>query len=161
MDDIPFMTYGAFLAANFVTAISGGLFPPGEWYQQLKKPSWNPPNWLFPVVWLVLYIMIAVAGARVWVAAGVDALFEIMIYALQLILNFLWSAIFFGMRRMDLAFVEVSLLWGSIVWLIVLFHAIDALAAYLLIPYLIWVSIAALLNWSVWRLNVGERQNAA
>ena len=148
-----------FLALNFAAASSGALFQPGPWYDTLRKPSWNPPKWAFPVVWSVLYLMIAVAGWLVWLEAGFfGAWLALAVYLIQLILNALWSAIFFGLRRMDLASLEVLALWLSIAVTIALFWPISSTAAVLMVPYLVWVTIAAALNWTVWRMNVGTPQ---
>lgn len=152
---------GVFVLANFAAACSGGIFRPGAWYRALAKPSWQPPDWLFAPVWSVLYIMIAVAGWRVWESAHAGGLAVPMaIYGVQLVLNAGWSALFFGMKRMDLAFAEVIALWLSIVATMAAFWPIDPLSGWLLVPYLLWVSFAAFLNWTVWRLNPdasGER----
>lgn len=135
----------------FLTAMSGALFKPGPWYDTLKKPSWTPPNWAFPTVWTVLYIMIAYAGWVVWSEAGWSL--ALGLWGVQLILNACWSWLFFGLRRMDLALVDVVLLWISIVLFIGVAWPISMLAAGLFVPYLLWVSAAGLLNLSVMRLN--------
>lgn len=143
-----------FMLACGAAAASGIFFRPGAWYQNLAKPAWRPPDWLFGPAWLVLYISIAVAGWLIWRHWGADGVeLALAVYAVQLVLNALWSAIFFAMRRPDLAFVEVVCLWISIIATIVVFHPVDAGAAYLLIPYACWVSFAAALNFSIWRLN--------
>lgn len=150
----------AFCAANFVAAMSGGIFRPGAWYKSLNKPSWQPPDWLFAPVWFVLYGMIAAAGWMVWETAGWNgAMLAMTLYAVQLVLNALWSAIFFGMRRMDLALIEVAALWLSIAATIAAFWPIDTTAAYLMMPYLAWVSFAAFLNFTMVRLNPLNGQN--
>jgi translocator protein len=143
-----------FIGACFVTASSGAVFKPGAWYDGLKKPWWRPPNWAFPLVWGVLYILIAVAGWLVWREAGIaGAALPLGIYALQLLLNAAWSGFFFGMRRMDLALADVALLWLSIAAMILLFYPLKPLAALLLLPYLLWVSIASFLNYTMLRMN--------
>lgn len=143
-----------FVAACLLAASSGSIFRPGAWYEQLEKPSWRPPNWLFAPVWMVLYAMIAISGWLVWREAGfAGATLPLAIYGVQLLLNAAWSAVFFGLRRPDLAFFEIVLLWLSIVLVIVTFWPIHALAAWLLVPYLAWASFAGALNWSIWRLN--------
>ena len=143
-----------FFAACFVTASSGAVFKPGLWYDRLAKPWWRPPNWLFPPAWAVLYATIAVAGWMVWREAGFGgATVAFTIYGLQLVLNFCWSVLFFGLRRPDLAFGEVLLLWASILAMILAFHAVVPAAAWILVPYLCWVSFAAVLNFAMWRLN--------
>ncbi|MDZ7824092.1 MAG: TspO/MBR family protein [Ahrensia sp.] len=135
----------------FAAASSGALFKPGEWYFNLKKPRWNPPNWAFPVVWSLLYMCIGYAGWLVWNAAGFGL--AMVVWGSQLVLNAGWSWLFFGRRRMDQAFVEVCFLWVSIALFIVLAWPISKLAAYLFMPYLLWVTIAATLNRTVWRMN--------
>jgi tryptophan-rich sensory protein len=145
-----------FVLACLVVASSGAVFRPGAWYETLRKPWWRPPNWLFAPAWTVLYIMIAVSGWLVWRKAGLaGAALPLGLYAVQLLLNAAWSGFFFGLRRMDLALVDVGLLWLSILGLIALFSPIDSLAAWLLVPYLAWVSFAAFLNWTMLRLNPG------
>ncbi|MBY0611296.1 MAG: tryptophan-rich sensory protein [Beijerinckiaceae bacterium] len=150
-----------FIAANFIVALSGAIFRPGAWYEGLAKPSWKPPNWLFGPAWTVLYITIAIAGWMVWRKAGfTGAGPALAIYGVQLLLNAAWSGLFFGLRRMDLAFYEVLLLWLSIAATIVAFRAIDSDAALLLVPYLGWVTFASILNFTIWRMNAspaGER----
>jgi translocator protein len=124
------------------------------WYAALTKPSWNPPNWVFGPVWTLLYGMMAVAGWLVWKHVGWEGgRIAILLFATQLLLNLLWSYIFFGAHQMGLAFVEIILLWLAIVATIVRFSAVSKVAAGLLVPYLIWVSFAAALNFTIWRLN--------
>lgn len=146
-----------FALGSLLAASSGAVFRPGAWYERLRKPSWRPPNALFGPVWLVLYVMIAVAGWRVWRAAGLEGAggAALAVFALQLALNFLWSALFFGARRIGLALVELGLLWISILACVLLFRPIDGLAAALMLPYLLWVSFAFALNFAIWRLNRG------
>ena len=116
-----------FLAACFLVACSGAVFRPDDWYERLAKPSWNPPNWVFAPAWTVLYILIAIAGWLVWREAGFGL--PLLVYAVQLLLNAGWSAVFFGMKRPDLAFAELVLLWLSILATILLFAPIHATAA--------------------------------
>ena len=150
-------SFAVFAAACLATAPSGAFFRPGAWYESLAKPSWRPPNRLFPPVWTILYAMIAVSGWLVWrERAGHDIAVPMLVYAVQLVLNFLWSALFFGMRRMDYALADIALLWLSILVLIALFRPVSPLAALLLIPYLAWVSFAACLNLTMLRLNPVE-----
>lgn len=149
------LTLGVFLVLVFAVAMSGAIFKPGPWYQRLEKPSWTPPNWAFPVVWSALYVMIAVAGWRVYETAGLVAL-PFAVYGLQLVLNAAWSWLFFGIRRPDLAFVDVVAMALAIAANIALFAPIDAIAGWLLVPYLVWAVIAACLNRSVWRRNPQE-----
>lgn len=147
------MVWLVFFGLVFAAALSGAVFKPGPWYDGLAKPSWNPPDWAFPVVWSILYIMIAVAGVLVWRAEGWGT--AMAFWAAQLVLNALWSALFFGARRMDWAFYEVLLLWLSIIGFIVTAWPVSATAALLFVPYLAWVTTAAALNRTVWRMNPG------
>ncbi|WP_245198281.1 TspO/MBR family protein [Jiella mangrovi] len=149
-----------FVAIVLAVAMSGALFKPGPWYETLEKPSWNPPNWAFPVVWSALYVMIAVAGWRVYEAAGLVTL-PFLAYGVQLILNAAWSALFFGMRRPGLAFADVLALWIAVAVNALLFYPIDAVTGLLLVPYLLWVTAASCLNFSVWRRNPGAFRAAA
>ena len=144
-----------FLVIAFAVASSGAIFKPGAWYRALDKPSWTPPNWAFPVVWSVLFVLIAVSGWLVWREVGV-ATSAFVLYAVQYGLNGLWSYLFFGRRRPDLAFFDIVALWLSIVATIFAFAPISATAAWLLVPYAAWVTIAGCLNFSVWRRNPGQ-----
>lgn len=144
-----------FFAACVLAACTGAFFRPGEWYEQLRKPAWRPPNWLFAPVWSVLYLMIAVSGWLVWRRAGfAGAALPLSIYALQLALNAAWTPLFFGFHRPHLGFVDIVLIWLSTLATIVLFYPIHIGAALLLLPYLAWITFAAALNFAVWRLNV-------
>jgi tryptophan-rich sensory protein len=143
-----------FFVVTFAAATSGGYFRPGDWYRDLKKPSWNPPDFLFPIAWTLLYAMMAVAAWLVW--ERVDwpaAALPIGLWIVQLVFNALWSALFFGMKRMDYALVDVVLLWLSIAATIALFWPVSTLAGWLMVPYLAWVSFAAFLNLTILRLN--------
>ena len=143
-----------FFLLMVVNGTSGALFRPGEWYENLRKPGWTPPNWLFGPVWTTLYVMIAIAGWLVW-RSGAPGI-AIWLWGLQLVVNFGWSGLFFGMRRMDLAFYAVVLMWLLIAGFIVMAAPLSPVAALLFVPYLIWVTIAGALNWTVWRMNPGQ-----
>jgi translocator protein len=155
--DIPsILVLVGFVGACSLAARMGAAFRPGDWYERLAKPSWRPPNWLFPPAWAVLYLTIAVSGWLVWRKVGfAGAVLPLAIYLVQLVLNAAWSPIFFGLRRPDLAFIEINMLWLSIVVTIAAFYPVNAAAAWLLLPYLAWVTFAAALNFAVWRLNRG------
>lgn len=141
----------AFVAVTFLATLSGSKFMPGPWYRSLQKPSWTPPDWSFPVVWTVLYIMIAIAGWRVWAAAGWHA--ALWAWFAQLVLNAAWSWIMFGQKRIGLALVDAMGMWVTIALFIILAWPVDQVAAWLFVPYLVWVTIATVLNWTILRLN--------
>lgn len=125
----------------------------GPWYRNLNKPSWNPPDWVFPVVWTSLYVLIIIAVGRVWNAADDAKGLLLAVIALNLVLNIIWSVLFFKMRKPRWALVEVLALWVSIVLMMLVFSGIDALSVWLLVPYLAWVSVASYLNYTIIRLN--------
>jgi benzodiazapine receptor len=122
-----------------------------EWYASLERPAWGPPSWVFGPVWTVLYPLIAVAGWLVWREGRSRT--ATLLYLLQLALNAAWPWIFFGMRRPDLAFLDIVALVAAIASTIVVFTRKSQTAARLLVPYLAWVLFAAALNLAVWRLN--------
>ncbi len=124
------------------------------WYRRLRKPSFNPPNWIFAPVWTTLYVLMAFAAWRVTMSpATPDRGWALDLFGLQLALNLAWSWIFFGRRALGAALAEVLLLWAAIAATIAVFARVDALAAWLLVPYIAWVSFASLLNAAIWRLN--------
>jgi translocator protein len=128
------------------------------WYRGLRKPSFNPPNWIFAPVWTTLYILMAVAAWRVTIAPDSPAHFwGLALFALQLLLNFAWSFIFFRLHTLGAALVELLILWVSIAATLAAFAFADKLAAWLFVPYLAWVSFAALLNATLWRLNSSQK----
>jgi tryptophan-rich sensory protein len=145
-----------FIGLNFLAASSGGLFKPGAWYAGLNKPAWTPPNWAFPVVWSLLFALNAWAGWMIWEAVGMSRPDVLALYIASLALNAAWSWLFFGRKRMDLALMDVGLLWLSLVAVIAIFWSIRPAAALLVVPYLIWVTIAATLNREMIRLNPAE-----
>ena len=126
------------------------------WYLTLNRPSWTPPNWLFAPVWTTLYIMMAVAAWRIWRSGGGfsgNARSALVMFFVQLALNFTWSFAFFGARSPILGLAVIILLWLAIAATISAFRPIDRLAAWLLAPYLVWVSYATALNFAIWTLN--------
>jgi tryptophan-rich sensory protein len=126
----------------------------GTWYRTLEKPAFNPPDWLFAPVWTLLYLMIALAGWRVWRRAGLAGNRAGMAaYAAQLALNLAWSFLFFGGRLIGVALAEILLLFVVICVNAVLFWRADRLAGWLLAPYAAWVAFASVLNFALWRLN--------
>ena len=137
---------------------SGSYFTvtgPGSWYATVEKPEWNPPSWVFGPVWTTLYIMMGIAVFLVWKQnhKGVRKQPAMIFFSVQLLLNFFWSFIFFGQHRIGLALVDILLLWFSILITIFLFARIIRIAAWLLVPYICWVSFAGLLNYAIWKLN--------
>lgn len=141
---------------TFAAAWIGSRFMPGEWYASLAKPAWTPPNAVFAPVWTVLYVLMAVAAWLVWRRAGFSrAGTALVLFVVQLCLNALWSYSFFGLERVDIAFVDIVALWVLILVVIVLFWRVDRRAGALMVPYLLWVGFASYLNLELWRLNGG------
>ena len=147
------MCLGTQLTSSFLTlpAIRSG------WYAGLEKPFFNPPDWLFGPVWTVLYFTMAVAAWMVWKPEPEDPLVKpaLLIFFTQLIFNVFWSAFFFGMRRPGLALMEIVVLWLLILVTALVFVRISRWAALLLVPYLVWVLYAAVLNGAIWWMNRG------
>lgn len=125
-----------------------------SWYSTINKPSFNPPNWIFGPVWTFLYILMGVSLYLIWKSPASDAKnIALYVFAIQLLLNFAWSFLFFYFQRPGLALIEIFLLWATILFMIITYYKIDRIAAYIQIPYLLWVSFASLLNGAVWVLN--------
>ncbi len=146
-----------FVAVTFVAAAIGSAATfqsVGTWYQTLQKPTWNPPSAVFSPVWTLLYIAMSIAAWRAWrtLAPGAGGA-VIRLYGAQLILNALWSILFFGMRRPDLALIDIIALWILLVLGLVRFWPLDRVAGMLWAPYVAWVSFAAVLNFTIWQLN--------
>ncbi|MFA6411044.1 MAG: TspO/MBR family protein [Candidatus Buchananbacteria bacterium] len=118
------------------------------WYATLSRPALNPPNWIFGPVWTTLFLLMGIALYLVWSKRKIPAIFWA-----QLILNILWSVIFFGWHNLGAAFFELILLWLAILYTIISFYRISKPAAYLLVPYILWVTFAGFLNYSLWILN--------
>jgi tryptophan-rich sensory protein len=145
------------LAACFGAAAIGSLFTGpavGAWYQQIRKPAFSPPDWLFGPVWTTLYAIMSVAVWLVWRKGDTAARSAALaLFGLQLVLNAAWSPIFFGLRSFGGAFADIVALWLAIVATLVAFLRVSVPAGVLLVPYLGWVSFAAVLNFAIWRLN--------
>lgn len=158
------------LAAPFLAAAIGNVATQrsiGNWYQQLRKPDWNPPRWIFGPIWSALYLMMGVASWLVWrkqrEAPGWFGRMNekkeheiqgaLRLYGTHLVFNALWSVLFFGLRRLDWAFAEVLVLWALILTTLTRFYRIDTRAGWLLVPYQAWVTFASILNFTVWRMN--------
>jgi len=125
------------------------------WYASLEKPSFNPPNWLFGPVWLILYALMGVAAYFVWVKGleSKGAKVALSVFVVQLFLNVLWSNVFFGLHSIFYGFVIIIALWVSIALTMVAFARVSKTASVLLIPYILWVSFASVLNYYIWLLN--------
>jgi benzodiazapine receptor len=148
------LALAGWLSLCFGAASLGAVFMPGEWYAALKKPSWNPPGWIFGPVWTALYTMMAVAAWLVWRQGGFAAQPRpLALFLAQLVLNAAWTPLFFGLHRPGIAFVEMVLLWLAIAATFTAFRPVSRVAAWLIVPYCAWVSFAAVLNFTLWRLN--------
>jgi benzodiazapine receptor len=147
-----------FLLVSFGAAGIGGLFTSsglGDWYDSLRKPPWTPPDAVFGPVWTVLYAAMGVAAWLVWRRAGWrGARVALGLFGVQLVLNAAWSGLFFGLRRPDLAAIEIVVLWVAILATILAFARVSRTAAGLMVPYLLWVTFASALNLAIWRLNL-------
>lgn len=139
------------LAATF-----GSQFMPGEWYELLNKPSWNPPSWVFGPVWSVLYLMMAIAAWQIWLEQHPVGNKALAWWLIQLALNAVWSWLFFGLYQPGWALIEMSVLLAAISFTLRLFKRIKPSAASLMLPYLLWVSFAWCLNCAIWWLNGGK-----
>ena len=148
------MGLAGWLALSFAAAVAGSRFMPGEWYASLAKPAWNPPSAVFAPVWTLLYAMMGVAAWLVWRQVGLrEAALPLSLFLVQLVLNALWSYLFFGLHRPDLALLDIVTLWVAILVVLVLFWRVSVPAGILLLPYLCWVGFASFLNFTLWRLN--------
>lgn len=146
------------IAIPLLIGSSGAFFTVtgiNSWYQTIQKPSWNPPNWVFGPVWTTLYILMGIALYLVWKQQDQDAAKRtaILLFAVQLVLNFFWSLIFFKWQQPGWAFAELAVMWIVILLTILQFSKISNAAAWLLVPYISWVSFAGILNYTIWRLN--------
>lgn len=139
-------------------AAAGSLFTSSgisSWYASLARPRFAPPDWVFGPVWTILFILMGIAFFLVWEKIGKmpEAKPAAVLFLVHLGLNVLWSALFFGMRQLDIAFMEIMFLWGMIALLLTGFYKVDRRACYLLIPYFLWVTFATVLNQAFWLLN--------
>ncbi|MBP9200536.1 MAG: tryptophan-rich sensory protein [Gemmatimonadales bacterium] len=148
------LALAGWILLSFLAATIGGLASPGQWYERVNKPSWNPPNAVFAPVWTVLFILMGVAAWLVWLRRGETGVtLALALFVGQLVLNVLWSWLFFHWHRMDLAFYELLLFWVVILATLVAFWQVRPLAGWLFVPYLVWVTFAGYLNLTLWRLN--------
>lgn len=144
----------ACIAVSFAPGVFGSQFKPGEWYALLTKPALTPPGWVFPIAWTILYLTIGVALYAMWIhTSGRERRIPLTLFAIQLALNGAWSWLFFGCHAVTAALIDISLLWISIVAMMLVFARYNRSAATLLLPYLAWVSFATYLNFAIWRAN--------
>jgi len=138
----------------FLTALVGSSFSPGAWHATLNKASWTPPNWIFGPVWSLLYIAVAVAGWLVWRQPTARRSALLILWGAQLALNGAWSWFFFGLRAPGLALRDIVVLLFVILSFIAAAYSRNRVAAWLFVPYGLWVGFAAALNFSIWRINL-------
>ncbi|AWB20198.1 tryptophan-rich sensory protein [Methylobacterium currus] len=145
----------AAVSAIVVAAAGAWLTTLGPWYRSLRVPSWKPPDWAFGPVWTTIFTLTAIAGVLAWNAApeGAERFWLLAAFAVNGVLNIAWSGVFFRLQRPDWALIEVVALWLSVALLILAVGRHSGLGALLLAPYLVWVGTAAMLNWSIVRLN--------
>ncbi|ATV18172.1 sensory protein TspO [Pseudomonas avellanae] len=145
------MTFFIFLLACAAAAATGIIFKPGAWYESLQKPAFTPPNWAFPVAWTTIYLLLAWAGYRLTLLPGSQTV--LALWAAQIALNTLWTPVFFGANRIAAAMVILALLWIVVATMIVMALQLDIITGLILFPYLVWLSVAAALNFSILRHN--------
>ena len=151
-----FLGLVTWLVVSFIAASIGGAasIHAGSFYARLVRPEWAPPSFVFGPVWTVLYAFMGIAAWLVWRIDGFRAVRgALFLFLIQLALNATWSWLFFGWHRGALAFADIMLLWTAIIVTMVAFWRVRALAGALLVPYLLWVSFASVLNYAVWQLN--------
>ena len=144
------------LLSEALGALSGFLTRSGaeQYSEAIAKPPLSPPPIVFPIVWGILFALMGISAARVWRAPPSKARTKgLSLFGLQLAFNFFWSILFFNFQVFGIALIWLLILWGLILWMIFTFRQVDPLAAWLQVPYLLWVSFAAYLNYGVWRLN--------
>ncbi|MBN7807578.1 tryptophan-rich sensory protein [Agrobacterium rosae] len=139
------------LAVVTIGALIGMNNVPGEWYQTLNKPFFNPPNWIFGPVWTALYVMIAIAGARTWLQSRMGG--RMQLWGSQMLLNFLWSPIFFTMQSPTGALILIVPMLICVIAFIIMTSTRDRISMWLFVPYAVWVAFATLLNASIVYLN--------
>ncbi|MCF5282014.1 sensory protein TspO [Pseudomonas syringae] len=145
------MTFFIFLLACCAAGATGIIFKPGAWYESLEKPSFTPPDWAFPVAWTTIYLLLAWAGYRLTLIPCSEVV--LALWAAQIALNTLWTPVFFGANRLVAAMVILVLLWVVVAAMIVMALQLDIITGLILFPYLVWLSVAAALNFSILRHN--------
>lgn len=150
-----FLLFLLFLAATFAAGSTGALFPTGSWYKGLRKPTWVPPNWVFPVAWTSIYLLISFAGARVAVLD--DNAYAMAFWSIQIALNALWTPVFFGLRRLKGSLPIMGGLWLAVLGCLITHFQLDFWAGLAFVPYMIWVTVAAALSLAMVRLNPDQK----
>ncbi|OUM07820.1 sensory protein TspO [Pseudomonas syringae] len=145
------MTFYIFLLACCAAAATGIIFKPGAWYKALKKPGFTPPDWAFPVVWTTIYLLLAWAGYRMTLLPGNETV--LALWAAQIALNTLWTPVFFGANRIVTAMAVLVVLWIVVAAMVVMALQMDIVTGLILFPYLVWLSVAAALNFYILRHN--------
>lgn len=145
------MTFYIFLIACCAAASTGIIFKPGSWYEALRKPGFTPPNWMFPVAWTTIYLLLAWAGYRLTLLPGSETV--LALWAAQIALNTLWTPVFFGANRIVASMIILTLLWLVVAVMVVLALQLDLITGLILFPYLAWLTVAAALNFSIMRHN--------
>jgi tryptophan-rich sensory protein len=156
VDAQPWLVLILFFAVCLGAGALGSFFTSNgvrDWYPRLRKPPGTPPSWVFGPVWTTLYVLMAISAWLVWREYHRGALPALLIFFAQLALNVAWSGIFFGSRMPGIAFAEIAILWLAIAFNLLIFYSLLPLSALLLLPYWLWVSYAAYLNFGFWRLN--------
>ena len=155
---IQFCVFVGLVAVCFAAAGAGQLFSGGEpdgWYRELRKPNFTPPGWVFSPVWTILYLSMAAAAWLVWRRRGFrGAAGPLVLFAIQLVLNAVWPALFFGLRNPGVAFGEILVLWAAVAVTTSAFFRASLPAGLLMLPYLAWATFAVILNGAIWRLNL-------
>ena len=156
MDKSKLKTYGLFILFTEIVGVVAGLFTSMgmDNYATVEKPALTPPDIVFPIVWTILYALMGISAARIWLSPPTkERNHGLIVWGAQLFFNFFWSLIFFNLQAYGFAFIWILILWALIIGMIYIFNKTDRLAALLQIPYLIWVTFAAYLNFMVWMLN--------
>lgn len=144
------------VAISELAGIAGSFFTVSaipDWYASLEKPALNPPAWIFGPVWVSLYFLMGISLWLIWKSGAAEKKRAIWLFVVQLVLNAVWSPVFFGAHAIGSALIIIVLLWAAIVMNILIFSKISKIAAWLLVPYIVWVSFAAYLNYAFWILN--------
>ena len=150
-----YVSMAVFLALVVLAAAIAGSFAAGEWYYALNKPSWTPPPWFFAPLWAFLYLTMALAAWQVWLSGYYSRLGALTWWMIQLALNVAWSWLYFDLHRLGWAWLELSLLIAVVVLCIRAFYLLSKSAAYLMMPFLIWLIFSWVLNLAIWTMNGG------